>query len=151
MTTLYLIVRGEAYEGHHYEGIYSSEENARNKVLELIQSYNGFDVPWAESSHNNWEQGCSYISIESWPVEQVPMGTVWVILRGMAYEGDDCRGIYSDYASARANIGRVMSECVGGHNPWVERDNTWIRDSETITIESWVIDDEPVLVKNALD
>jgi hypothetical protein len=137
MATLFLVLRGEQYEGGHYQGVYSTEERARAKVMELIsRSRVRPNDQWVERGHNRWVKGCDYITIEPNEIADIVQDTVYLIMHRVAYEGTDCKGIYSTMEEARGAIIHILERL--GIDPASENDGTW---DDSVSIESWVIDD----------
>ncbi len=140
MATLFVVMRGEAYEGAHCEGVYSNEQLAQTKVANTVNDSEDYS-PWEESRYNSWTHGCEYVTIESWPVEGPFTETVWLVLLGEAYEGMAIRDICGTEELARTKVVSLFDQSgVQSNKPWTElRHNSWKRGCDVLAVEEWTM------------
>lgn len=133
-------MRGEFSEGGECQGVYSSENIARTNALRLMEEERVRpNKQWEELTHNNWERGCDYYSIQSWSIDEPLTETIYLILRGEAYEGSNCEEVCATEESARAVVARLIEESgIRPNKQWVETHrNTWVRGCDILSIDSW--------------
>ena len=64
---VFVVFKGEDYEGGRNQGIFTNEKAAREHVWYLIEQYfNRRD--WKQLSDYHWKGGCDYIEINTEPV-----------------------------------------------------------------------------------
>ncbi len=67
MSTVYVVLKGEAHEGGSVIGVFYNEKVARE--LATAQETH-FEGGWSQRENiNMWCNGCDYVSVESWDVQ----------------------------------------------------------------------------------
>lgn len=142
MATLFVVMRGDTYEGGNCEGVYSNEQLAHAKVTDIINSSKDHFL-WKKETHNYWIQDYHFVTIESWNVEGLFTKTVWLVLYGKAYEDRYINNIYGSEELARNKVVSLIEESGAQPNePWKEMSHTsWQQGWDVLSVEEWTIDE----------
>ena len=61
---VYIVFRGENYEGGRVEALFSSREEARLHAYHWVNDWPGRADRWTQEDADNWRSGCDYIEIQ---------------------------------------------------------------------------------------
>ncbi len=67
-TTVWIVSRGEAYEGSDIQGVFWTHKAAYDCV-EQIKLENPNRKPWVQEHPDSWKSGCDYLEIDDYIVK----------------------------------------------------------------------------------